>query len=181
MRQEVFVGPFFARVQVRELIFDGGFEQGYEQGHAAGGLLTQSLLDLAFEQGRAHALSLRYSRPDGAAFNEGYKRGEGKGVELGFTEGWETLQGLRVAEGVHAYLSRLVDADERRCRAEGEMSERASIWNIRGARTHLADIEPQAPDRREAEGMLEALRRARTRSPRALRFLAEHRQAHAGF
>jgi hypothetical protein len=163
---------------VRDLIFNGGFEQGFAQGEASREALSHHQLDLAFQQGHAAALATPAVRE---AFDEGYRKGKGKGEHKGFTEGWECLQELRVGDTVHEYLTRLVDEDERRCRAEGEMAERASIWNIRCARTHLADIEPRAPDRSEAEGMLEALRRARTRSPRWRRALAADRQHQAGF
>ncbi len=171
---------FFCRSQVRNLIFEGGFEQGYARGEADGEALTHERLDLAFQQGCASVLASRDSRLS-VAFNEGYAKGKSKGQEKGFAEGWNTLQELRVGDTVHEYLSRLVDEDERRCRAEGEMAERASIWNIRCARTHLADIEPRAPNRAEEAGMLEALRRARTRSPRWRQALAAERQFHAGF
>ncbi len=163
---------------MRELIFDGGFSQGYAQGEAAREALTHEQLDLAFQQGHAAALASRLDEP---AFDEGYRKGKGKGQDKGFTEGWECLQELRVPQGVHDYLLQLVDADEARLKAMGEMAERTSIWNIRGARNLLADIEPRAPDRSEAEGMLDALRRARTRSPRWRRALAADRQHQAGF
>jgi hypothetical protein len=172
---------FSVRVQVRNLIFDGGFEQGYAQGEAAREALSHEQLDLAFQQGHAAALTDRAVAAHGEAFEEGYRKGKGKGREKGFGDGWEALQELRVAPGVHAYLSRLVDADEARLKAMGDLAWRSIAFEACGARTLLADIEPKAPDREEAAGMLEALRRARTRSPRAVRNLAEHRQARAGF
>ncbi len=134
---------------MRNLIFDGGFEQGFEQGHAEGALLTQARLDLALEQGRNFALRGRYSREDGDAFEEGFAKGKGKGREKGFDDGWSSLTGLRVPQGVHAYLVQLVDADERRMRAMGDLAERSSAHAIWGARIHLADIEPSAQDRGE--------------------------------
>ncbi len=165
---------------MRNLIFDGGYQQGYARGEADGEALRHEQLDLAFQQGHNRALTERAVVLERRAYEEGFRKGKGKGTEVGYTEGWGTLQELRVPRGVHDYLMRLVDADEAQVKALGDLAWRGSAHNIMGARNHLADIEPDAPNRDEEAGMLEALRRARTRSPRALRLIAADRQFHAG-